>query len=458
MGNVKWGKSERGLQVFISSPSDVDRERQEAIKVIDDVNRTLGAKLGFFLRVVNWHKFRPAGENPAKFIEKQLKNCDLFLMIFDRRFGSRPTPDSEYESGTEMEYKIAQELRKQSENQRPEIFAYFKQITDERALEDPGPELSRVLKFKNKVKFTIFYKEYTSTELFPFELKDHLIEWLFEISENIQPRDIRKEGILKSFFDLGTTEESPVPSSLIVYPRSDQKIADETHLLPYMVLEDFQAIHKITKCLNIAGYEHVHSCTLDLYDKAREKHQNEIFLCLPRNKPAQSCLEELHDARFRIEPTKFEDRRTWKIRWKSSSGQIIEVRSPQSAYLLEQRINTEESWRQNPGMCHSVDFAVLARFDDPTSAQISSASGLKKFFIFGIRGLGTWGAAWYLDRRYLELSSKIPNKGPIQLLLRVTYRDYRIRSVDDVSEEAQVFFDKENDPTTIQRRLQRYLE
>jgi hypothetical protein len=60
------------------------------------------------------------------------------------------------------------------------------------------------------------------------------------------------------------------------------------------------------------------------------------------------------------------------------------------------------------------------------------------YFVAGIRGLGTWGAGWYIDRcpdeleRLAEAARETKN-GDIQVLLEVTFSNYRIVEVEDVS-------------------------
>lgn len=84
---------------------------------------------------------------------------------------------------------------------------------------------------------------------------------------------------------------------------------------------------------------------------------------------------------------------------------------------------------------------------------------LKDYFIAGIRGLGTWGAAWFIDRRYdafkLYQDSEDAN---IQLLLEVTYKDERIFEVRDVSEESEGYFKKQNSLREIKRIITEYQE
>lgn len=458
-----WGHPERSLQVFISSPNDVTTERNAVSKVIEEVNRTIGQRIGISLHVRMWERFRPRGQNLMEFIERQLKNCDLFLMIFSRRFGSPPSADTEYISGTEAEYQIASKLRNSSSKGRPEIFAYFREIADESILQDPGTELKKILAFKEKIKHSVFYKEYSSQETFPLELKDHLIEWILEMSDVVQVDELveRKRGILQRFFSLGAIREES-PSALIVYPpiAVEKEFGDVTHLLPYMVLEDFLAIHKLTKDLNIAGIDKVRATTTEIYDERRERHSNKIFICLPRNKPAENYLSKIPESRFCIEQSIEDNIISRKIIWqsdKNSTTEKIVVQSPQSKYLRLQRSEKDEaSWKNDPGKCTAVDFAVVARLPDPVGLVQPELRILSTLFVFGIRGLGTWGAAWYIDICYEELSKYLFEGQSYQALLKVTYWNYRIREVIDVSDQPREFFDNEMNTNTIKKKISEF--
>jgi len=66
----------------------------------------------------------------------------------------------------------------------------------------------------------------------------------------------------------------------------------------------------------------------------------------------------------------------------------------------------------------------------------------------GLRALGTWGAAWFIENCSARLariiddseSKSSDNSSDIQLLLEVVYRDYKIVDVRNVSDEPQSFF------------------
>ena len=394
------------------------------------------------------------------FIERQLAKCDLFIMIFSRRFGSPPSNESDFISGTEQEYDIARALRSSSSNQRPELFLYFKKCLDASALDDPGPQLKKVLDFKKRVSNSTFHRDYVSTETFRLEFKDHLTEWMLDMAETVASESIQKRKVLHQLFSLGSLSDHR-PSTLIVYPnatpdtsscatvknRSDlRSFGDVTHLLPYMVLEDFQAIHKLTKCLNIAGCEEVSASTTDVFDPQAERRHNKIFLCAPRNEHARRFLAEIPEAKMSITGNSPEER---VLTWQNQTGSLS-VKSPQSCYLRLQR-NAMNQWHIHPGNCYCEDFAVFARFRN--QATEPNLATLSIMFLFGLRGLGTWGAAWYIDHCYNELAQKLTVDDPYRALLHVVFENNRIRKVTDVSQMDQQFFDTANDENHIRKLL-----
>ncbi len=464
-----WGSTERCLQVFIASPSDVQFERNSVSGVIEEINRTLGQKIGLSLRIRLWEKFRPRGENVMDFIERQLKDCDLFVMIFSRKFGSSPSPNSNFFAGTEQEYDIASKLRDASGKRRPEIFTYFKRLLDNELLQDAGPQLAKVLEFKQRIQNSVFYREYTSAEMFPLELKDHLTEWMLDISQTLKFDEAidYKRTILRKFFRLGAPQNRD-PSALILFPgirlrfprvgRSEKLLRrrllksfdDITHLLPYMVLEDFQAIQKITKCLSIAGCDSVRSITTDVYQEHADREKNKLFICVPRSPVANDHLKNIANSGFEIKDAN--NRRKRKLIWENSTGKV-EVKSPQSLFLKLQRAG-DQNWRDNPGKCICVDFAVVARYPNPhANAEVGELSDL---FFFGLRGLGTWGAAWYIDHRYDILAKRPIDLPNCRALLKVTFADNGIDDVVDVSECDQNFFDQQNSEDFIKANIRAY--
>ena len=87
-----------------------------------------------------------------------------------------------------------------------------------------------------------------------------------------------------------------------------------------------------------------------------------------------------------------------------------------------------------------------------TDIRSLTKEALRDFFIAGIRGLGTWGAAWYLDRRYRELR-KIKHNENVQLLLEIEYKNGRISNVIDVSSKDAEYFKERNKDISIKKDI-----
>lgn len=131
------------LTVFLASPGDVAEERLMAREVADKVNRRLAARLGWHVDLRGWEDQSPAFGRPQALINREsVESCDLFIGLLWKRWGQ---PTGEFSSGFEEEYTIARERRLSTG--APEISLFFKTI-DETLLTDPGPQLSRVLQFK----------------------------------------------------------------------------------------------------------------------------------------------------------------------------------------------------------------------------------------------------------------------------------------------------------------------
>lgn len=87
-----------------------------------------------------------------------------------------------------------------------------------------------------------------------------------------------------------------------------------------------------------------------------------------------------------------------------------------------------------------------------------SEGTLKDFFFAGIRGLGTWGGGWFLDRRYDALRGPCEKENAdVQFLLEVTYKDEQVLDVRDVSGEPEGYFQNENNIRTIRTRIRQNL-
>jgi hypothetical protein len=146
-GTVGAGKIMRTIKVFLASPSDVPRERDYVQDVVDDFNDKVSDNFGLQLRVIDWEKLSPDLGDPQDLVNKEANNADLVVVIFGARFGS---PTRSHPSGTAEEFSIAYE-RWLEKPGRPRVWVYFRAIEESKRA-DPGPELSRLLAFKDWFK------------------------------------------------------------------------------------------------------------------------------------------------------------------------------------------------------------------------------------------------------------------------------------------------------------------
>lgn len=137
-------------------------------------------------------------------------------------------------------------------------------------------------------------------------------------------------------------------------------------------------------------------------------------------------------------------RREGNLIWNRINGNEFKIHSPLTMYLKAQRGDaiSDLNWSHRKSGIVAKDFAVLARFScDSNDAPVRDGK-LKDYFIAGVRGLGTWGAARYIDRNYREFRDIDPHED-FQRLLEVTYVDGNIQEVKDVSGETEAYFNKQ---------------
>ncbi|MEX0720299.1 MAG: DUF4062 domain-containing protein [Balneolaceae bacterium] len=96
------------IQIFLSSPDDVMKERKVVLDVANEINTEYGEFKNFEIKVLHWEKDASPGisnNGVQDYIQEQIGyNYDIYLGILWRRFGS---PTDQYKSGTEQEFHEA---------------------------------------------------------------------------------------------------------------------------------------------------------------------------------------------------------------------------------------------------------------------------------------------------------------------------------------------------------------
>ena len=162
----------RVLKVFLASPSDLAEERASAQTLVPKINSLLRDRLGAYIDLIVWEDERPRVGRPQSMINRHVGACDLFIGALWESWGQ---PTGEYSSGFEEEFQLA--LDSYQRSGRPDIALYFKRISHEQ-LQDPGPNVVRILRFKTAIKDAqqLLYNEFETVQDWQVSLDHRLIE------------------------------------------------------------------------------------------------------------------------------------------------------------------------------------------------------------------------------------------------------------------------------------------
>lgn len=156
------------INIFIATPSDLEQERNIFRDVLKKIN-SLNKSQKFNLVPVGWEDTLIGKGRPQELINKDLAKSDLVIFILWKRWGS---PSGKFSSGFEEEFFLANKLDK-------EMWILFKKIPTY-MLEDPGPQLSKVLQFKEQIikdkKF--LFKDFTNEKDLKKILNNNLQKFL----------------------------------------------------------------------------------------------------------------------------------------------------------------------------------------------------------------------------------------------------------------------------------------
>ena len=161
------------IEVFVSSPSDVQKERELLETVIDELNDSLSKVFNVSFDLLMWEKdVRPSfGTDPQSVINQQIgDNYDVYIGILWGRFGT-PTPRGF--SGTEEEFERA--YKRLDDENPPEIMFYFKDAPIAPSKIDVD-QLKLVQEFKKTISSRGgIYSPFENDESFQSSLRTHLI-------------------------------------------------------------------------------------------------------------------------------------------------------------------------------------------------------------------------------------------------------------------------------------------
>jgi hypothetical protein len=148
------------LKIFFGSPDDVLKEREIAYELVyGDFGITRSSVSDLIGEIVlrSFKEVPPDAGRAQDLVNPEVDDCDLFIGALSRKWG---TPTGEYSSGFEEEFERVYERRKRTG--KPIIWLMFKEL-DEASLKDPGPELAKVLAFKDEKRKDVRYENFNES-------------------------------------------------------------------------------------------------------------------------------------------------------------------------------------------------------------------------------------------------------------------------------------------------------
>lgn len=176
-------------RIFIASPGGLDDERHKFREVVNRYNELHAIRSGVLFVPVAWDQTLGGVGRPQEMINKDLMQCDYFILILSDRWGSKPAKAGKYTSGTEEEYSIARDLYADPDVPMRQLILFFKTV-DAAKLASPDSQLKKVLKFKRKLereKALLFY-DYGDLKLYENRLERHLVDWIKAHEGGIPPK------------------------------------------------------------------------------------------------------------------------------------------------------------------------------------------------------------------------------------------------------------------------------
>jgi tetratricopeptide (TPR) repeat protein len=172
------------FKVFIASPGGLKDERSAVRDEIRSFSDSFMHEYGVAFSTEGWEDV-PGGMRRAQAaINEVVEGCDYMILILGSRWGTSPTKDGKFTSGTEEEFYLASECIERTDSPMADILVLFKGVPEEQ-LSDPGEQLSKVLEFKKLLEDSkeIFHKTFDDLISLRQEVSIRLRGWARTSSE-----------------------------------------------------------------------------------------------------------------------------------------------------------------------------------------------------------------------------------------------------------------------------------
>src|SRR5919201_2976346 len=166
----------------MASPGDLVDERASLQAEVNRLNKNLGRILNGHIDLYGWEDTRPGFARPQHLINKEVDECDLFIGMLGRRWGS---PTGTFSSGFEEEFTLAVERRRKTG--KPEIWLLFRSLPED-SKNDPGDQLKRVLAFRQEQieRRELLFREFADLKSFSDLMNDFLSGYIAEKHQTLE--------------------------------------------------------------------------------------------------------------------------------------------------------------------------------------------------------------------------------------------------------------------------------
>jgi tetratricopeptide (TPR) repeat protein len=173
------------MRVFIASPGGLDDERRRFRQLLLDFNEDDAHARGAAFLPIGWEQTLPGVGRPQELINEDVETSDYMILVLWDRWGSPPSEEGPYTSGTEEEYNVARACLSDADKPMRDIVVLFKGV-EERQLSDPGEQLSRVLAFRTNVEDerSLLYGTFDSMDEYDRNVRKHLFRWMRDLDDD----------------------------------------------------------------------------------------------------------------------------------------------------------------------------------------------------------------------------------------------------------------------------------
>jgi hypothetical protein len=164
------------VRVFVASPGDVQSERAQLAKVIDELNLTISViapEKQIVLELVRWetHVHPGLGRDPQDVVNRQIGAYDIFVGIIWKRLG---TPTAVAKSGTEEEFRQAFSIW-EKDKKLPVLFYFCQQAFPPPRTKEEVEQLGKVVDFRDELSKKGLVADYAEHDSFADVIRPHLL-------------------------------------------------------------------------------------------------------------------------------------------------------------------------------------------------------------------------------------------------------------------------------------------